>query len=146
MEDTANNMDPANAEMRRKAQRELDEEDEDPNFFSDIMDSDPRFKTVGSSSKQMDPFARQKRIDDANTQIIMTALETGVRLNDPIYEEMLEQYPHYQVKLERREKRITKMKTFINKIENPSEYEAENKYKFQEQIKGKRNLQSLNSS
>ena len=43
MEDTADDMDPENAEMRRKAQKELDDEDEDPNFFSDTMDSDPRF-------------------------------------------------------------------------------------------------------
>jgi len=50
--------------------------------------------------------------------IILKALETGMRLDDPIYREMLAQYPHFQVKLEQREKEITEMRTFIQKLDS----------------------------
>jgi hypothetical protein len=41
-----------------------------------------------------------------------------MRLDDPIYREMLAQYPHFQVKLEQREKELTEMRKFIQKLDS----------------------------
>jgi len=116
-------VDPEMDEARRKATRELDMEDQDePDFFADQLGAHatrfkeamrgpkaPAPKVQGATQAQSEVFARSKKVDDAAAAIIMKALDTGVALDDPIYREMLEQYPHYQVKLERRENQISKM-------------------------------------
>lgn len=45
---------------------------------------------------------KQKLIDDISVGVIMKALDKGIELDDEVYREMLEQFPHYQVKLENR--------------------------------------------
>jgi hypothetical protein len=44
-----------------------------------------------------------KEIDDRAIAIILRALENGVRLNDPTYEFMLEETPHFKRIRDRKE-------------------------------------------
>lgn len=55
-----------------------------------------------------------KQIDDAAIKIIMDALDRGVRLKDPSYEMMLEEYPHYKQILQQKEDQVKKMKKFVS--------------------------------
>lgn len=121
-------MSPDSEESYRTALQELDEESNDPQFFTDNLSAEAhRFQLSSdaelgrqSQAKEADAtrvFQRQKRLDDAAVGIILKALETGMRLDDPIYTEMLAQYPHFQVKLEQRENEITEMRKFIQKLD-----------------------------
>lgn len=53
---------------------------------------------------------KQREIDDIAVTMILRALENGISLHgDRVYEEMLEQYPHYQYKYEQRQKKINRI-------------------------------------
>ena len=69
-----------------------------------------------------------KRIDDAMIGITLRALENGIPLNDDVYIDMLNTYPHYQVKLENRRKTIENLKKKLTLVD--SNYVAPKKYKF----------------
>lgn len=93
---------------------------------------------MSEEKKHEKMMARQRKIDDASVALILQALDNGIALpNDPVYKEMLEQYPHYQVKLEGRNKKIKEIK---DKIEGKIPHSQQQpKYKF-EHLKGRRNL------
>ena len=53
-----------------------------------------------------------------SSKIVIKAIESGIALpNNPVYEEMLEDYPHYQVKREKRDKQMKSISNFVNKYE-----------------------------
>lgn len=77
---------------------------------------------------------RQHEIDRISVQIVLKALESGIALRDnPIYEEMLEEYPHYQVKREKREKQMKSLNSFLTKFERGDMKDAtvRNQFKYQ---------------
>jgi hypothetical protein len=87
------------------------------------------FETSTGKIKTLDPknrkavhdrmMKKQKIIDDAAIYHIMKALDTGVPLkDDPVYLSMLESYPFYQVKLEKRQKAIEAMRKLVKNVDN----------------------------
>jgi len=38
---------------------------------------------------------RQKLIDDISVGVVMKALDKGIELDDEVYKDMLDQFPHY---------------------------------------------------
>lgn len=66
------------------------------------------------------------------------ALEKGIPLeDDQLYHEMLELYPYYQERLKEKQRLINKIKREKERI---ARGERPAKYGFEEQIKGKSNL------
>lgn len=76
----------------------------------------------------------------------MKALESGIPLKgDIVYEDLIEQYPHYKAKAERRLKQVKAMRKFIQRVDSKSQSDDGEvvlyKYKFEEfAASGRRNL------
>lgn len=118
-------MSPEADEEHRKIMKSLEDDDMDPDFFQDNLGIEgDRFAMIDGSLKQQNAIQKhdlmmkkQKKLDDVAVAIVMQALEQGVKLEgDRVYEEMLEMYPHYQYKLEKREQQIKKAKDKVKGI------------------------------
>lgn len=85
----------------------------------------------------------QKQKDDVMVGLIMRALENGIEIDNDVYRSVLEEYPFYQVKLEKRQKQIKSIKKIISDLNASNEPKEPPKYKF-EHLKSRRNLGKVN--
>lgn len=98
---------PEAEEQARQSLSQLDQEDfDDPDYFLDDLSKERAMAGMGADQKKLvqeeKMMRKQKLIDDISVGVIMKALDKGIELDDEVYREMLEQFPHYQVKLENR--------------------------------------------
>lgn len=141
--------DAESAESTRQFLRSMDDEESDGNFFLDnLQTNDDPFEDTSSrySNREIQKkkvhhqiMKRQHEIDMVAVRIAAKALQSGIALpGDPVYEEMLEEYPHYQVKRERREKQLKDVSKFIERYEAGSvkdlAQEPAFRYKFEAQL------------
>lgn len=74
----------------------MEGDESNPNYYLDDMSDSFELNRMTKDKKRDIINKKQKEIDDIAIGIILRALENGIPLNgDRVYEEMLEQYPHY---------------------------------------------------
>ena len=72
---------------------------------------DGDLKHISKEKQHFEQMKKLKKVDDAMISITLKALENGIPLEgDQVYLDMLQQYPHYQAKLENRQKTMEKLK------------------------------------
>jgi len=85
---------PEAEEKYRQALKELEDQDFDPDYFTDTLGVegdnfemvDGQLGAVTSKSKHDNLMARQKKLDDAAVALVLRALDTGVALpGDSVY-------------------------------------------------------------
>mmetsp|Transcript_7506 Transcript_7506/g.11699 ORF Transcript_7506/g.11699 Transcript_7506/m.11699 type:complete len:203 (+) Transcript_7506:614-1222(+) len=91
--------------------------------------------------KQDKIMADLRKLEKYQVLSVMKALEQGVRLKDSIYDEMIDEYPHYKKIRDKREQRTENLKTLITLIKDRNAPKKEFQYAFEKFARsGRRNL------
>lgn len=136
---------PEEKQRLQRLSEEMQQDLNDPDFHLDTLGDqgideeqsldNPRTETDRQLFRRI---KKQKYIDDQRIQLVYKALEKGIPLQDDhLYREMLAMYPYYQNILAEKQAQIAKIKRMK---ELHAKTGKRTQYKFEQQIKGKANL------
>ena len=133
-------------------------DDEDPAYLQDRLNDLTRGPRAQKDLENR--IEEQKQIDDARIAIVYEALSKGLELKgNPLYEDMLDQYPYFQKRLQERKQAISRLAKLAqvqneNSRDQPGDFEGGNlkkntlvpKYKFEQKFVDKQIRKSKQSS